>query len=266
MDGHACGVAPRRTGARAVIVPIVGDGPDLLDTLRDIREAGDVPLVGDRRLPAAHWSALAALAAEAELPDDAAWATLTSGSSGTPRIVVRSAASWERSFGVVAALLDAGEDAVVSLPAPPSASLTLFSLAHALAGGPRPRLEGLTIGGSGIDDPMASDVTCFHGTPPALRAVLDAGPPPRLRTALVGGSHLDAALRRRAEAAGLRVTAYYGAAELSFVALDTGEGLTPFPGVDVEVRDGVIWVRSPFVASGYIGAAGPLRSEDGWSS
>jgi acyl-CoA synthetase (AMP-forming)/AMP-acid ligase II len=256
MVREAGGVAPQRARPRVVIVPVVADGADLLERLGGIRAAGNVPLVGDRRLAQAHWSALAALVADADLPADAAWATLTSGTSGAPRIVVRTASSWERSFDVVASLLEAGGNDVVALPAPPASSLTLFSLAHALAGGPRPRL-GAT---------MASDVTCFHGTPQALRAVLDAGLPPRLRAALVGGSHLDAALRHRAEAAGLRVTAYYGAAELSFVALDRGEGLIAFPGVEVDVRDSVLWVRSPFVASGYVGAAGPLRRDHGWSS
>ena len=256
MVREAGGVAAWRTRPRAVIVPVVAEDEDLLERLRGIREAGNVPLVADSRLTQAHWPALTALVADAELPADAAWATLTSGTSGAPRIVVRTASSWERSFDVVASLLEAGGDDVVALPAPPSSSLTLFSLAHALGGGPRPRLGAK----------IASDVTCFHGTPQALRAVLDGGVPPSLRTALVGGSHLDAALRHRAEEAGLRVNAYYGAAELSFVALDRGEGLMAFPGVEVDVRDGAVWVRSPYVASSYVGAPGPLRRDHGWSS
>jgi long-chain acyl-CoA synthetase len=158
-------------------------------------------------------------------------------------------------------LLDAGPDDLVLLPAPPSASLTLFSLAHALENGPTPVLGPASTRTAGY-----SEAVCFHGTPQGLRAVLDAGPPPRLRTALVGGSHLDAELRAQAEAAGIRVTAYYGAAELSFVAVDEGDGLRPFPGVDLEIRGGELWVRSPFVALEYVGTPGPLRRDGSWAT
>jgi acyl-CoA synthetase (AMP-forming)/AMP-acid ligase II len=49
------------------------------------------------------------------------------------------------------------------------------------------------------------------------------------------------------------VAHYYGAAELSFVAwgLDR-EDLRPFPGVEIEVRADEIWVRSPYLAAGYL--------------
>jgi long-chain acyl-CoA synthetase len=238
-----------------VIVVLRGDAVGLLDRLRSVREAGDVPLVGDDRWSQKQWDAVHTAAAAADLPRETGWATLTSGSSGSPRIVLRTAASWAESFDAVARLLDADPDDAVLLPAPPSASLTLFSLAHALEGGPRPLV--LT---------TRAAATSMHGTPQSLRAVLDAGPPSRLRAALVGGSHLDADLRTEAEAAGIRVTAYYGAAELSFVAIDEGDGLRPFPGVELQIRDGELWVRSPFVALGYVGAPGPLRRDGEWAT
>ena len=237
-----------------MIIPVSGGETGLLERLGQIREAGDVPLVGDPRWPSAQWDAMVTTAAKAELPDGTAWATLTSGSSGAPRIVLRSAESWSDSFATVSGFLDAGHGENVALPAPPASSLTLFSLAHSISGGPRPMLR------------VTPDADALHGTPQALRAVLDAGAPPRLRAALIGGSHLDPALRQRAEAAGIRVTAYYGAAELSFVACDEGVGLRPFPGVDVEIRDGELWVRSTFIASGYAGAPGPLRRDGEWAT
>lgn len=237
-----------------MIVPVSGADPGLLERLHRIREAGDVPLVGDARWPKSQWEATVAAAAAAELPDGTAWATLTSGSSGAPRIVLRSAESWSDSFAAVGGFLDAGPGDTVALPAPPASSLTLFSLAHSLSGGPRPVLR------------PTPEADVLHGTPQALRAVLDAGSHPRLRAALIGGSHLDPALRRRAEAAGIRVSAYYGAAELSFVACDEGEGLRPFPGVELEIRGEELWVCSPYVASGYAGASGPLRRDGAWAT
>ena len=246
-----------------MIVALSDDAAGLLGELRAVREAGDVALVGDHRWSRSQWDAVLATAAEAHLPEEPAWATLTSGSSGSPRIVLRTAASWADSFEAVSRLLDAGAGDSVLLPAPPSASLTLFSLAHALEGGPRALLGPAN---ANANANSAAAATCLHGTPQSLRALLDAGPPPRLRTALIGGSHLEPALRARAEAAGIRVAAYYGAAELSFVAIDEGEGLRPFPGVEVSIRDRELWVRSPFVALGHVGASGPLRRDGGWAT
>jgi long-subunit acyl-CoA synthetase (AMP-forming) len=166
-----------------------GSRAGLLDRLRDVRSEGNVPLVGDDRWTEEHWSAVRDRAASGTVPEDAAWATLTSGTSGRPRFVMRSAASRERSFAVIASILTEQ----VLLPSPPASSLTLFSLAHALHGGPQPVLT-------------EQEATSFHGTPHALRAVLDTQ---SLRTALVGGSQLDPALRAAAEAKGVRVVSYY---------------------------------------------------------
>jgi acyl-CoA synthetase (AMP-forming)/AMP-acid ligase II len=251
---------------RRRIVVLDGATRQLVDRLRAVRDAGDIPLVDDARRPDAEREAVRALVRDARPPADAAWATLTSGSSGTPRMVLRTAASWAESFPAVSALLydDAVPDAerVIALPAPPSSSLTLFSLAHALDGGPRPVFPEQ---GDGDGDSFA-EATSFHGTPQALRTLLDGGDLSRVRTALVGGSHLDENLRADAESRGIRVIAYYGAAELSFVAVDDGSGLRPFPGVDIDVRDGELWVRSPYVALGYLGAGGPLRTDGDWAT
>ncbi len=246
------GVVPLRGGSAA----------ELVERIREVRAAGGVPLTGDDRWPEEQWRAVARLAAEARPAPGDAWATLTSGSSGSPRIVLRTEDSWAASFPAVAGLLDAGPEDALALPAPPASSLTLFSIAHALAGGPRPLLPR----GHALVAADFADATCFHGTPQAFRALLDAGAPPRLRAALIGGSHLDPALRARAEALGIRVAAYYGAAELSFVAVDAGDGLVPFPGVEAEVRDGVLWVRSPYLASGSAGGSGPLERDGAWAT
>lgn len=227
----------------------------IVDRLAAVRQDGDVPLVCDDRWPSGMRAGIDRLVADAVLPADVAWATTTSGSTGAPRIVVRSAASWERSFAAVERLLGAEAGDRMLLPGPASSSLTLFSLAHALAGGPPP-----------VPYARRAEATLFHGTPSHLRAVL-ADRPGSLRAALVGGAHLDESLRAEAEAGGIRVVSYYGAAELSFVAVDDdGGGLRAFPEVDLDVRAGEVRVRSPFVAHGYLGAPGPLRREGEWAS
>lgn len=48
--------------------------------------------------------------------------------------------------------------------------------------------------------------------------------------------------------------------------MDEGEGLRAFPGVDLDVRQGVLWVRSPYTALGYLGGPGPMRTDGGWTT
>ena len=240
-------------------MPIRDDAaPRVVERIALVRAAGAVPLVGDPRWSASHWQQVQDAASRAEPDPQIAWAAVTSGSSGRPRIVLRTAASWSSSFPVIADLLEAGPDDAVALPAPAVSSLTQFSLAHAAEGGPRPLLPR----GRALVAQDFAEATVLHGTPQALRALLDAGACPRLRAALVGGSHLDPALRARAEAAGIRVVAYYGAAELSYVAADRGSGLALLPGVEADVRDGELWVRSAYVAARYLD--GPLRRDGEW--
>lgn len=248
-----------------------GDPTDLAKRVVAERAAGRIPLVGDDRWSEQHWSAIRDRVTAAGPQPGQAWATLTSGSTGDPRIVLRTAASWAASFPTVTELLGAGPDDVLALSSPPASSLSLFSIAHAAEVGftlALPRAHTLT-----AHD--AREATLFHGTPTGLRMLLDAGAPLRLRTALIGGASLDRALRNRATELGIRVVSYYGAAELSFVAFDDDDadrpGLRAFPGVDLEVRDDdVLWVRSPFVASTYLAGAshdrGPLQREGDWST
>lgn len=84
---------------------------------------------------------------------------------------------------------------------------------------------------------------------------------------LVAGDRLGRELHDQALLAGAgRVSHYYGAAELSFVAWGSHAlDLRPFPGVDVACRDGLLWVRSPYVCIGYDGPGGSLtRGADGF--
>jgi acyl-CoA synthetase (AMP-forming)/AMP-acid ligase II len=113
-----------------------------------------------------------------------------------------------------------------------------------------------------VDD--VGQATHAHLTPSALSRALDGRLPLDGVTLVVAGDRLSPALHDRAAAAGARVHHYYGAAELSFVAWGPhAEDLRAFPDVRVAVRGGEIWVRSPFVCSGYDGPPGPLRVLDG---
>ncbi|MDO8148301.1 AMP-binding protein [Isoptericola sp. b515] len=268
--------------------------PDPLDTLvalLAVDHAGGVGLVGDPAWPGHQRSeVLRALAPATEVrtplprghggpppspgpapdPSTPAWAGFSSGSTGRPRAVVRSRGSWTASFEHVSRLTGTRPEDTVLVTGPLTSSLHCFAAVHALATG-----AGVTLAPSAPATTAAlaaADVA--HLVPSRLDDVLDAldaGMPSRLRTAVVGGAGTDPVQHERARAHGVGVVTYYGAVELSFVAIDTGAGLVPFPEVEVQVRPqpgtrlGEVWVRSPWTATGYLaGASGPLRTEDGW--
>lgn len=284
------------------VIPILDpDRVNALVTALAVREAGGVPLIGDERWHNGYWNGLRRTVEKADPVPGMAWATFSSGSTGTPRVIVRTDESWSASYPGVERLLGLTADDVLYVPAPLVSSVTMFSVTHARAIGATILLPRTHT----VSDADLEHATVLHGTPYALRSVLErieAGMAHRLRAALVGGARLDPDLRSRAESAGVRLISYYGAAELSFVAVDRdGRGLRPFDGVETRVDrscsaashtngpgtvvdhsrtaaqasgagtvadDGVLWVRSPYFASGYLGAVGgPFRlDDDGWGT
>ncbi len=196
----------------------------------------------------------------------------TSGSAGRPRQVFRTTASWVDSFPVVARLTGLDGSSRVWLPGrvagpgDPTGRVghgsTLALFAEVLA---------RHTGAACVSRP--EDATHAHLTPGQLERALDplavaraAGPV----HVTVAGEALPGPLRERAGTAGIRVSGYYGAAELSFVAWAVdGTSLRPFPGVEVDVRDGEIWARSPYLCDGYVDAeaGGALRTDaDGFAT
>jgi long-chain acyl-CoA synthetase len=173
---------------------------------------------------------------------------VTSGTSGRPRPVLRTAASWTASFAPLARLAGITPDDRVLLTGPLHATMHLFAAVHTLA-----------LGAELTDRPMQA--TAVHAVPAVLSDLLTALPGSApLRTAVVAGTALSPAIGDRALARGVEVTEYYGAAELSFVAARRYPApLRPFPPAEVDIRDGALWVRSPYLATGYAdGVTGPL--------
>ena len=256
-------------GASGRLLPIRDENrARALVTACGVRACGGIPLVGDDRWSASHWSDLCELADGAVLPPDSAWAVFSSGSSGSPRVILRTEQSWRTSFSAVTKLMGLTGDDAVYLPGPLSSSLSLFSVAHA-------RSVGAAVVLSRAHTFSPADLehaTALHATPHTLRTIVEAieggGFRHRLHSALVGGAHLDIGVRERAEALGIRVVSYYGAAELSFVSVDTdGLGHQAFPGLELRVVHGELWARSPHLASGYLGTGGALRqSPGGWAT
>ncbi|MDQ0382049.1 class I adenylate-forming enzyme family protein [Amycolatopsis thermophila] len=187
----------------------------------------------------------------------------TSGSSGSPKVLVRTRDSWVRSFEALGAL-----PGPVLVPGPLSSSLFLFGALHGRWCGREvrtlPRWDPEAAAGVG-----AATVHLVPAMLSALLAVLErrAEPSP-LRTVVCGGAHLGDDVRARFAAVLPRaeLIEYYGSAEHSLIAVRRGgDGLRPVPGVDLDVRDGVLWVRSPLACSGRL-RDGRLVPAGEWST
>ncbi len=237
--------------------PVPAGGPTAIDRLTTIfaaAAAGRAALVCDPAWPPP---------ALGVVPPETFLITVTSGTSGTPRPVLRTAASWTSSFCALSELASLTADDRVLLTGPLHSTLHLFAGVHTL---------GL---GAELTD-RAETATAVHAAPAMLAALLRTLPAHApLRVAIVAGSALPDDIAAAAIDRGIAVVEYYGAAELSFVGVRRWpEPLRPFPGADVQIRTttagrpGQIWVRSEYLASGYpAGCSGPLqRVGDGFAT
>ncbi|WP_377645411.1 long-chain fatty acid--CoA ligase [Oryzobacter terrae] len=164
----------------------------------------------------------------------------TSGTTTSPRTLVRTTDSWWRSFDAYGRLTGVARGGRLWVPGPLTATMNLFAAVHATV-----------VGAQIVGTPGEATDACL--TP----AQLD-----RLGHLLRDDARICVAGARLPERlVSERVVCYYGAAELSFVAGGGGrEGLRPFEGVEVDLRDGEIWVRSEYLCDGYAqGGSGPLR-------
>ncbi|MBE8526434.1 ANL family adenylate-forming protein [Rothia kristinae] len=279
--------APQREGERGSlhlestasgITLITGsDHAEVLERALRLRADGGIPLIGDERWSPQRRAQILERAAAASPEEGIGWAACTSGSTGTPKILLRTPASWEIAYPGLDRLIAraAGWSTTAGrtllLPVHPVSSMGPFAAVHAAHSGMRLRVpRGVRIT---AEDLAGADL--LHGTPWHLREVLDlldaqGAFSHRLRVAVIGGDRVDPALRAEAERRGIAVLGYYGAAELSLVAVDDGSGLRAFPGVRLRVRRGVLWVRTEQAARQLIGGVSTLRreeSEDGvWLS
>ncbi|MCZ4256364.1 fatty acid--CoA ligase family protein [Sulfitobacter sp. G21635-S1] len=201
--------------------------------------------------------------------------TLTGGSTGQPKAILRSQKSWTASFAQNAAIFGIVPGDSIAVLGRLSHSLALYGV-----------LEGLHLGADVhvLDSlsPRAQIAHCLrHGvrilyaTPTQLLRLARAAKGqrlPALRLILCGGGALQAtgraAVRPLAPNAALHV--FYGAAETSFITLggaDTPDGAVgaAYPGVTLRILDeagqstggvGEVWVRSPYLFDGYLGAPG----------
>ena len=195
--------------------------------------------------------------------------TLTSGSTGAPKRIRRSYASWVSSFAVNSDLFGITPDDRSAILGSLDQSLALYALCEGL-------WQGVTVDVLSDLRPdrqtaAMEQTTILYATPTQLRSAL-LRPLPALRLILVGGGHLDAATKARVAqmAPNARLHEFYGAAETSFITLSdatTPEGSVgaPYPGVEIDIRDGLVWVRSPYLFDHYAeGSSATTQTRKGW--
>ncbi|MEI6098606.1 MAG: AMP-binding protein [Alphaproteobacteria bacterium] len=207
-----------------------------------------------------------------------AFETLTSGSSGVPRRIRRSAQSWTRSFAVNAQLFGIGPGLRVAVLGRLTQSLALYGGMEAVhLGAELHLLDGLRPDRQAV---ALRQVDLVYATPSQMRGLVEAGVDwPMLRHVVIGGAKLDAALRTAlaVRAPGAVVHEFYGAAEASFITL-AGPGSpvdsvgAAYPGVEIVVdalpgEVGEIWVKSPYLFACYASAdTGSARWREGFLS
>ncbi|MGQ4618559.1 AMP-binding enzyme [Nocardia sp. R7R-8] len=164
------------------------------------------------------------------VPPTAFLLVATSGSTGRPRPLARTAASWYDSFPAFTQITGVEPDDRVLITGPLHATMHLFGALHAL-------WRGACV----TDDPARA--TVVHAVPAILREVVRTCP--CLRTAIVAGIALDEGAL--AVAGHLGVVEYYGSSEASLVAARrVPQPMRLLDGVEAEVRDGLLYVRSPY--------------------
>jgi long-chain acyl-CoA synthetase len=212
--------------------------------------------------------------------------TLTSGSSGTPRRIWRSQASWTASFAVTAQLFDVGPGTTVAVLGQLIHSLALYGALEALHLGASLHLLADLRPDRQRKALAASKLQVLYATPAQARLLTETDGPvlPDLRCILIGGSKLDGGLQSRIEtmAPNAMLHEFYGAAETSFLTLarkgdpplSVGR---PYPGVRLAIRaadgchlpdgqTGEVWAQSPYLFHGYAGDEGTSVWQDGWLS
>ena len=200
--------------------------------------------------------------------------TLTSGSTGQPRRIMRTQASWTASFAVNSRF-GIGPAARVAILGRLVHSLSLYGAVEGLHLGAEVHLLDSLRPDRQRKAVISRRISHLYATPAQLRLMVAAADPcPDLQVILVGGSKLDAGLGTalQAMAPAVQIKEFYGAGETSFITMadaDTPKGSVgrAYPGVEIALDPGgEVWVKSPYLFRGYVGDPGGARWRDGWLS
>ena len=262
------------------IIPAVRSPAEDLERILTAAACGNEFAVADKRESIAEEAARGS-----PEPTAGFFRCMTSGTSGSARMVRRTQESWIASFRMNERIWRIGPSDIYAIPGNLGHSLPLYGALEAvhlgadvqLLGGLRPDRQFSAI--------SEGAVSVIYAVPTQVRLLADSAlstgrAAPGVRLILVGGSKLDAATRRAASHAfpEASICEFYGSAETSFVTLSTddtpAESVGPaFPGVEIRINSpdpqdvpGEIWVRSPYLFDRYIGPEGCAKLMGGFLS
>ena len=222
-------------------------GPEFVEQLQRIWDAGDAAFPVDQRLPSAAKRALIEEMGCGRQPVDPGDAVVvaTSGSSGAPKGVVLTHESLAASAEATSRRLGVTEDD------------------HWLACLPLSHVGGLSVVTRALH--MATRLTLLPGFDADLVDASDASLVSLVATAL---QRIDASRFRKIVLGGSRPPADRPAnVVITYGMTETGSGVvydrTPLDGVDVRIVDGEIQVRGPMLLRCYRSGVDP-KSSDGW--
>lgn len=189
-------------------------------------------------------------------PADELLIGITSGTTGEPKLFVRDQRSWAATLDRSDRTFDIAEGDRVAVPGVLDHTHFLYGALHALT-------RGATVDLRPVQRSLDEHTTHLYSVPAIAWDVARAGlgPLPGVRGVLSSAARWPRpgreALRRVLPDASL--VHFYGASELSFVSCDRGLGDGDersagelFDGVDVEIRDGLVHVRSDMLFDGYL--------------
>lgn len=217
----------------------------------------------------------------------------TSGTTASPKPFRRARRSWQVSLAAGRSVFGLDANSHTLAPGPLAHGLALYALAETLDAGAGfyglPHFNGPAMAHLLTEREIPRIVV----VPTMLQALCEAAAAAGavlggVRCIVTSGAKLEGSVLTRARKVlpNVEVIEYYGASELGFVTVAKHPGSLaregvgrPFPGVQVEVRDGgaagaaaeqggTIFVRSPLVCQGYLwGEDGHgFRVEDGWAT
>lgn len=212
--------------------------------------------------------------------------TLTGGSSGQPKGILRQQSSWIDSFDTNARLFDYTPQDRIAVLGRLSHSLALYSVLEALHLGLDAFALDVVPFRQQVHLLASQRVRILYATPTQLRLLAlgnAAGELPDIRLILCGGGSLDQSTAQSIQdlCPNAETRVFYGAAETSFVTLsgpDTPPGSVgqAYPGVTIRIcdqagrptaQDGEVWVRSPYLFDRYVlGHSDDTQLRDGFLS
>ena len=201
----------------------------------------------------------------------------TSGTTGTPKAIIRDRGSWRRSLATGERFFGIASNTRTFAPGPLAHGLTLYALAETLVAGTEFIGAAHFEATGAISIIETKEVQRLVLVPTMLRRLCTAAtsrPQTSVTQITVAGAKLTASDRASAAHAFPKadVIEYYGASELGFVSVATNTDAASatavgraFPGVTLSVRDdngremptgetGTIFVGSTLISDGYVGS------------